>query len=163
MTRASGRNLGESCFPLSWPLENPLVPALLLVFLMMAVGGWYAGEISGSSQKSNTTTDHQKLYQFWNGTAMSCCFVIQSKPYPATHTHSILCMMIIIDMNAYQRVWVLSNKRSLSIITLLLCLLVDFCGRGCYWHVQGVEFMWWYALAGLVYRSIFEAVVSGLD
>ena len=25
-TRASGRNIGESCFPLIWSLENPLVP-----------------------------------------------------------------------------------------------------------------------------------------
>ena len=29
MTRASGRNIGESCFPLSWSLENPLVPSLV--------------------------------------------------------------------------------------------------------------------------------------
>ena len=26
MTRASGGNIGESCFPLSWSIENPLVP-----------------------------------------------------------------------------------------------------------------------------------------
>ena len=26
-TRASGRNVGESCFPLSWSLENPLFPS----------------------------------------------------------------------------------------------------------------------------------------
>ena len=26
-TRASARNVGESCFPLSWSLENPLFPS----------------------------------------------------------------------------------------------------------------------------------------
>ena len=34
MTRAlSGRNIGESYFPLSWSLENPLVPSLLYLFM----------------------------------------------------------------------------------------------------------------------------------
>ena len=27
MTTASGQNVGESCFPLSWSLENPLGPS----------------------------------------------------------------------------------------------------------------------------------------
>ena len=33
MTRASGRNISESCFPLSWSLENPLVPTISYYFL----------------------------------------------------------------------------------------------------------------------------------
>ena len=35
MTRASGRNVGKRCFPLSWSLENHLVPSSSTVFQNM--------------------------------------------------------------------------------------------------------------------------------
>ena len=36
-TRASGRNVGKSCFPLSWSIKNPLVPSNIHMYMYMYI------------------------------------------------------------------------------------------------------------------------------